>query len=116
MHTTLCEQCFPAWGAHEVLTIVPLNPCCQCGKRDERHKQGARCHLFRSDPRPPRTEPMTDGELWSWVRSVMAQGACIQQDYVTGAHKTYEHYSAHLDAAAAKRAEELLARLKTPNV
>ena len=55
---------------------------------------------------------MTDGELWSWVRSVMAQGACIQQDYASGlAHKTYEAYSARLDTAAAERADELAARL-----
>lgn len=116
MNTTLCEQCFPGWGEHEVLTIVPLGPCCQCGKRDERHKGGTRCHLFRSDPRPTRTEPMTEGELWSWVRSVMSQGADIRCDYEQGKHTGYEAYSARLDAAAAERADELWARLKTPNV
>lgn len=60
-------------------------------------------------------EPMTEGELWSWVRSVMSQGADIRADYDMGVHKGYEAYSARLDAAAAERAEQLLARLKTPN-
>ena len=59
--------------------------------------------------------PMTEGELWSWVRNVMSQGADIRLDYDHGTHKTYEHYSARLDAAAAERAGELWARLKTPN-
>ena len=52
---------------------------------------------------------MTEGELWSWVRRVMCQGAAIRQDHE---HKTYEEYSARLDAAAAERAEELTARLE----
>lgn len=56
-----------------------------------------------------------EGELWSWVRSVMCQGADIRVDYDMGNHNGYEAYSARLDAAAAERAEELLARLKTPN-
>jgi hypothetical protein len=57
-----------------------------------------------------------EGELWSWVRSVMCQGADIRVDYDMGNHKGYEAYSARLDAASAERAQELLARLKTPNV
>lgn len=56
-----------------------------------------------------------EGELWSWVRSVMSQGADIRCDYDQGVHKGYEAYSARLDAAAIERSEELLARLKTPN-
>lgn len=59
--------------------------------------------------------PIDEGELWSWVRSVMSQGADIRLDYDCGAHKTYEHYSARLDAAAAERAKELWARLTTHN-
>lgn len=59
---------------------------------------------------------LDEGELWSWVRSVMSQGADIRCDYDQGVHKGYEAYSARLDAAAAERAEELWARLKTPNV
>jgi hypothetical protein len=61
-------------------------------------------------------KPLTEGELWSWVRSVMSQGADIRCDYDQGVHKGYEAYSARLDAAAAERAEELWARMKTPNV
>ena len=54
---------------------------------------------------------MTDGELWSWVRSVMAHGADIWQDYERNRSIRYENYSARLDTAAAERAEELAARL-----
>lgn len=59
---------------------------------------------------------LAEGELWSWTRSVMSQGACIYQDYAAGTHKGYEAYSAHMDAAASKRADELSARLATPQV
>ena len=55
--------------------------------------------------------PLGEGELWSWVRSVMSQGADIRCDYDQGAHKGYEAYSARLDAAAAERAQELLERI-----
>ena len=55
---------------------------------------------------------LTEGELWSFVRSVMSHGAVIHQDYMAGKHKTYEHYSARMDAAAAERAEELWARMQ----
>lgn len=58
-------------------------------------------------------EALTDGELWSWVRSVMSQGASIQQDYSIGCkYPTYEHYSSRLDAAAAERADEFAAQLR----
>ncbi len=50
-----------------------------------------------------------EGRLWSWVRSVMSQGADIRCDYDQGVHKGYEAYSARLDAAAAERAEEFIA-------
>lgn len=55
---------------------------------------------------------MNEGELWSWVRSVMSQGADIRVDYDMGNHKGYEAYSARLDAAAAERAQELLDRIR----
>jgi hypothetical protein len=45
----------------------------------------------------------------------MCQGADIRVDYDMGNHKGYEAYSARLDAASAERAQELMARLKTPN-
>jgi len=44
---------------------------------------------------------------WVWIRSVLAQGASIYQDYQAGTHKTYEHYSSRLDVAAVERKEEL---------
>lgn len=51
MATTLCEECFPAWEHHEVYTIVPMGPCDNCGKYDDRKNGGTRAHLFTSDPR-----------------------------------------------------------------
>ena len=73
------------------------------------------CELQRALARLATGEAMTEGELWSWVRSVMSQGADIRTDYDMGVHKGYEAYSARLDMAAAERADQLLARLKTPN-
>ena len=55
---------------------------------------------------------ISEGELWSWVRSVMSQGADIRCDYDAGKHKGYEAYSMRLDVAAIERAEELAAGLK----
>lgn len=62
-------------------------------------------------PAPAQAVPLTDGELWSWVRRVMTQGSDIRCDYDSGFHKGYEAYSARLDAAAAERADELMARI-----
>jgi len=73
------------------------------------------CELERALARLATGEAMTEGELWSWVRSVMCQGADIRCDYELGLHKGYEAYSARLDMAAAERADQMLARLKTPN-
>lgn len=47
----LCEECFPLPVDVEVLTIVPLSPCAECGRRDDRFKGGLGVHLFRNDPR-----------------------------------------------------------------
>lgn len=49
---------------------------------------------------------MTDGELWSFFRSVLGQGMAIQQDYASGKYPSYEHLSARLDTAARERVEE----------
>ena len=49
---------------------------------------------------------------WSWIRSVMSQGADIYADYLAGKHDGYEAYSARLDAAAAEREEGLRAALQ----
>lgn len=54
-------------------------------------------------------EALARGELWSWLKKVMEQGAAIHQDYQSGKHPTYEHYSARMDAAASERADELAA-------
>lgn len=55
---------------------------------------------------PPAAEDV-DGKLWSAVRSLLALGATIQQDYVAGNHKTYEHFSRHLDITAASESKKL---------
>lgn len=62
-------------------------------------------------PAPAQAVPLTDGELWSWTRSVMSQGADIRTDYDIGTHKSYAAYSARLDAAAAERATALMERI-----
>lgn len=57
-------------------------------------------------------ELRTDGVVgidWSMVRSILMQGAAIQQDYQAGKFATYEHYSARMDAAARERIDELSA-------
>lgn len=49
---------------------------------------------------------MDEGKIWSFVRSVMEQGASVMQDYAAGKFSGYEDYSAHLDGMSAMRAEE----------
>lgn len=49
---------------------------------------------------------MSDTEkikFWSWIKSVLSQGATIQQDYMAGKYDNYEQYSARLDCAAIER-------------
>ena len=53
---------------------------------------------------PAPAQPVDDGKLWSFLRSVMAQGIGIRAD-----HTEYELFSARLDAAAAERVEQLRA-------
>lgn len=49
-------------------------------------------------------EPVTPKNgWWSFLRSVLEQGASIHQDYLAGRHATYEHYAARLDEAARER-------------
>ena len=54
---------------------------------------------------------INDGDLWSFLRAVLEQGAAIQQDYAAGKYENYEHYAARIDEAARERAEQLRARL-----
>lgn len=50
--TVLCERCFPDWRDREVLTIVPISPCVQCGVYDQRKvNPSLAAHAFRCDPR-----------------------------------------------------------------
>lgn len=78
-------------------------------KPDAHWKSGAPLY---TRPIPQQQPELGEGELWSWVRSVMSQGADIRCDYEAGVHKGYEAYSARLDAAASERAAELCARMK----
>ena len=48
---------------------------------------------------------------WSLVRSILKQGAAIQQDYEAGKYPSYEHYSARVNEAARERADAI-AKLK----
>lgn len=57
--------------------------------------------------RPADSEALLD---WSKVRSILMQGAAIQQDYVAGKFSNYEEYAARMDAAARERIEELKGR------
>jgi hypothetical protein len=54
-------------------------------------------------------EPFTRGGLWSFLRSCMTQGQDIALDY---RERSYEEMSARLDAAAAKRADDLMAAIR----
>lgn len=49
---------------------------------------------------------MSDGELWSFIRCVLEQGAAIQQDYQAGKYSCYEEYAARVDEAARQRVPE----------
>jgi hypothetical protein len=52
----LCEKCFPEWKNKEVYTIVPLSPCMECGKRDDRKgDSGLIVNAFPIDPRKKET-------------------------------------------------------------
>lgn len=57
-------------------------------------------------------ERVNEGELWSFIRTLLSQGCAIQQDYQAGKYETYEHYSARLDEAARERVDQFMAKLK----
>lgn len=55
----------------------------------------------------PKAEPERKPVDWSMVRSLLMQGASIQQDYQAGKYANYEEYSARMDEAARERIAEL---------
>lgn len=55
-------------------------------------------------------QPIDDGRLWSFLRTVMAQGVDIAVD-AERLGWDYEARSARLDAAAAQRSDQLVAML-----
>jgi hypothetical protein len=59
-----------------------------------------------SEKRQETSKAIDDGELWSFLRSVLSQGGDIWLDH---AARSYEQYSARLDAAARERVDALKA-------
>lgn len=55
---------------------------------------------------------MNDGEMWTFVRSVLSQGAAIAQGHLGGVkYPNFEEYQKKLDEVARERAEELALRV-----
>jgi hypothetical protein len=55
---------------------------------------------------------MNDGEMWTFVRSVLSQGATITQGHLGGLkYPDFEAYNRKLDEVARERAEELALRI-----
>lgn len=70
--------------------------------------------VSRTDPSAPQSEQThvrvpDPGELWSFCRKLLSQGKDIHLDHEA---KSYEQYSARLDAAARERGDELEAMLR----
>ena len=56
---------------------------------------------------------MNDGEIWAFLRRVLAQGAAINQGHLSGLKwPDFEEYSRKLDDAARERTEELARIIK----
>jgi hypothetical protein len=53
---------------------------------------------------------MDEGKLWSFFRDMIRQGANIEQDCQNGAYKSFEEFSARIDAAARERVEQFKQR------
>ena len=47
-----------------------------------------------------------EGSLWSFLATVLHQGAAIQQDYAAGKYANYEEFCWRIDAAARDRVEQ----------
>lgn len=48
---TLCEECFPDYGNHEIKTMVPIDSCASCGRYNQHRTDGLKCYVFGHDPR-----------------------------------------------------------------
>jgi hypothetical protein len=62
------------------------------------------------NPEPSAPETVDEGRLWSFLRDVLSQGMAIEKDMQNGAYPSYEHFSAHIDEVARKRAAEFAER------
>ena len=82
----------------------PQAPCvfCKGTGKDTPIPAGEFTHL---PPQAPSQEPAT----WSLVRSILQQGASIQQDFAAGKYANYEEYSARIDNATRERADAIAA-------
>lgn len=60
---------------------------------------------------------MNDGEMWTFVRSVLSQGAAIAQGHLGGVkYPNFEAYQRKLDEVARERAEELALRVNNDSL
>lgn len=60
---------------------------------------------------------MNDGEMWTFVRSVLSQGAAIAQGHLGGVkYPDFEAYQRKLDEVARERAEELALRVNNDSL
>jgi NTP pyrophosphatase (non-canonical NTP hydrolase) len=100
----------PDGSSHDLFSDSPNNPWSHWV---EAHRE--QC-IYAATPLYTHPTPSAQGYVldWSWIRSVLAQGADIQKDYIAGNHETYEHYSARLDVAARERLDQLTASPPAP--
>ena len=89
---------------------------CSCNLANEpsADRHASYCELAHASiPRASAPQASKDqlGELWSFLRSVLSQGGDIWLDH---REKSYEQYSARLDAAARERVDAL-AKLIAPS-
>ena len=90
----------------------PLDLCAKVCSIAQQREIDLNVMIQSAAPASPAVQLRADGVVgidWSMVRSILMQGAAIQQDYQAGKFATYEHYSARMDAAARERIDELSA-------
>ena len=93
---------------------IPAVPKSQPGSYDRGYNNGMGDILrgvqaILDDCLPDETTALQidEGKLWSFLRDVLSHGMAIEKDLQAGAYPSYEHFSAHIDDVARKRAEEL---------
>jgi hypothetical protein len=108
MNTTLCEECFPNWRKHEILTIGhPMTPCAVCGRYDGR-PSGLRCSLFRNDPR---TEPLTPAPTVEGLMALVQKAVLYNDTDKLEGIKAYATRLAAIQAPAEPLSDERIIEL-----